>query len=77
MATLHQNPAHPTAQGRTHDTAHDVSHDKAHDARHAPHVHGDMDITAQQRGFAGFVRFATWNVVAIAVILIFLALANA
>lgn len=73
MATLHQNPAHPTAQGRTHDTAHDVSHD----ARHAPHVHGDMDITAQQRGFAGFVRFATWNVVAIAVILIFLALANA
>lgn len=73
MATLHQNPARPTAQGRTHDTAHDVSHD----TRHAPHVHGDMDITAQQRGFAGFVRFATWNVVAIAVILIFLALANA
>nr|WP_281285696.1 aa3-type cytochrome c oxidase subunit IV [Paracoccus marinus] len=54
-----------------------MSHDKAHDTRHAPHVHGDMDITAQQRGFAGFVRFATWNVVAIAVILIFLALANA
>ena len=73
MATLHQNPAHPTAQGRTHETTHDV----AHDTRHARHVHGDMDITAQQRGFAGFVRFATWNVVAIAVILIFLALANA
>ena len=73
MATLHQNPARPTAKGRTHETTHDV----AHDTRHAPHVHGDMDITAQQRGFAGFVRFATWNVVAIAVILIFLALANA
>lgn len=43
----------------------------------AEHVHGTMDVTAHERTFHGFVRFAAWNVVAIAVVLIFLALANA
>ena len=43
----------------------------------ADHEHGTMDVTEQQRTFDGFIRFATWNVVAIVAILIFLALANA
>lgn len=56
---------------------HHAHHEPARDAGRGEHVHGNMDITAHQRGFDRFVRFVTWNVVAIVVILIFLALANA
>lgn len=38
---------------------------------------GEMDITAQEQTFNGFVRFVTRMVVAIIVFLIFLALVNA
>jgi hypothetical protein len=38
----------------------------------ADHKPGSMNITTQERTFAGFVRFVTWSVV-----LIFMALANA
>lgn len=41
------------------------------------HEHGKMDITEQERTFAGFVTFTKWTVVIIVAILIFLALANA
>ncbi len=43
----------------------------------AEHLHGTMDVTAHERTFHGFVRLAAWNALAIAVVLIFLALANA
>jgi hypothetical protein len=40
------------------------------------HTHGTMDVTTQERTFAGFVRLATWSAAAVIVILIFLALSN-
>lgn len=40
------------------------------------HRVGTMDITEQQRTFAGFIRFATWVAVLSILVLIFLALAN-
>lgn len=41
------------------------------------HEHGSMDITAQEKAFAGFIKAAIW-VASISIgILIFLALANA
>jgi hypothetical protein len=42
----------------------------------AEHKPGSMDIRTQQRTFAGFLRFVQWAVAVIAVVLIFLALAN-
>jgi hypothetical protein len=43
----------------------------------AKHEHGSMDIRAQEKAFAGFLRTAVW-VGAVAIgILIFLALVNA
>lgn len=53
-----------------------------HSARHdnhavAHHEHGTMDVADHQRTFDGFVRMMTWFAVGVAVILIFLALANA
>lgn len=38
---------------------------------------GSMDIRAQEKTFAGFVRFAIWSVALAFAVLIFLALANA
>lgn len=38
---------------------------------------GSMDIRAQEKTFAGFVRFTIWAVVLIIAVLIFMALANA
>ncbi len=38
---------------------------------------GSMDIRAQEKTFAGFVRFAIWSVALSFAVLIFLALANA
>lgn len=43
----------------------------------ADHKPGSMNITTQERTFAGFVRFVTWSVVVILLVLIFMALANA
>lgn len=42
-----------------------------------PHVVGEMDIREQTRTFDGFVRFMTWGFVLSALVLIFMALANA
>lgn len=43
----------------------------------AEHEHGSMDITAQQRTFDGFVKFAIRSVFVIIGVLVFMALANA
>lgn len=43
----------------------------------AEHKHGEMDITDQERTFAGFVRFSIWGAGISIGILIFLALVNA
>jgi Bacterial aa3 type cytochrome c oxidase subunit IV len=43
----------------------------------AEHKHGSMDIKAQEKTFAGFVRMVTWGIVISVGILIFMALANA
>lgn len=40
----------------------------------ADHKHGEMDITAQEKTFDGFVRLTTWSVVVILLILVFLAI---
>lgn len=55
------------------------SHHSADHHDHAVdhHIPGTMDVTDHQRTFHGFIRLATWSVVGIAVILIFLALTNA
>ena len=55
-----------------------TTHSKNSADRHAKeHVHGTMDVTAHEKTFNGFIRLATWSVVSIAAILVFLALANA
>lgn len=41
------------------------------------HKHGEMDITAQQKTFVGFIRMAVWVTVISIVVLIFMALVNA
>ena len=38
---------------------------------------GSMDVRAQEKTFAGFIKFVQWGVVIIITILIFMALANA
>lgn len=38
---------------------------------------GSMDIRAQEKTFAGFIRMVTWGTVITICVLIFLALANA
>ena len=38
------------------------------------HKHGDMDVTEQEKTFAGFMTFTKWAVIAIAAILVFLAI---
>lgn len=43
----------------------------------AKHEHGKMDISVQEKTFAGFVKFASWSIVVIIGILIFMALVNA
>lgn len=40
------------------------------------HKVGTMDISEQQRTFAGFIRFATWAVILSILVLIFMALVN-
>lgn len=43
----------------------------------AEHKPGSMDITVQEKTFAGFIRMVTWGTVISICVLIFLALANA
>ena len=40
------------------------------------HKHGTMDITVQEKTFAGFVRVMTWTAVLIVVFLLLLAMFN-
>lgn len=42
----------------------------------AEHKHGEMDTTAKEDTFNGFVTFATRSIIVIVVTLIFLALIN-
>jgi Bacterial aa3 type cytochrome c oxidase subunit IV len=48
-------------------------------ADHHPveHVHGSMDIRAQEKTFAGFIRLSVWVVCLAFAVLIFMALTNA
>ena len=43
----------------------------------AEHKQGSMDITAQEKAFAGFIRLVTWGACISIGILIVLALVNA
>ena len=43
----------------------------------AEHKHGTMDTTAQEKTFAGFIRFASWTVGVVIFLVVFMALANA
>jgi len=43
----------------------------------ADHKHGEMDTMVQEKTFEGFVKFLTRSVIAIAVILVFLAAVGA
>lgn len=47
------------------------------DHKNSDYVHGSMDIRAQEKTFAGFVRMAVWVVVVVIVVLVFMGLANA
>lgn len=38
------------------------------------HKHGEMDITAHEKTFAGFIRAATWVAGVVFAVLIFLAI---
>lgn len=38
------------------------------------HKQGSMDITEQEKTFAGFVTFTKWTVIAIIAVLVFLAI---
>ena len=42
----------------------------------AEHKHGEMDITAQEQTFHGFVKLVTWTVYLIIAILLFMAIFN-
>jgi hypothetical protein len=51
------------------------SHD--HGTEHAvAHVPGSMDISVQEKTFAGFVTWVKWGVIASILVLIFAALVN-
>ena len=43
----------------------------------AEHKHGSMDISVQEKTFAGFIRISTWGAIISIAVLIFMALANA
>ena len=46
------------------------------DHHHAEHVQGSMDIRAQEKTFAGFIRVSVWVAGLAIAVLIFLALAK-
>lgn len=47
------------------------------DHNHSEHVHGSMDVRAQEKTFAGFIRLSIWVAVAAIVVLVFMGLVNA
>ncbi len=40
----------------------------------AEHKHGEMDIKVQQDTFDGFMRFVTWSVISILVLVVLMAI---
>ena len=40
----------------------------------AEHKHGEMDIEVQERTFDGFMKFTTWSVIVILVLLVGMAI---
>ncbi|MDZ4134003.1 MAG: aa3-type cytochrome c oxidase subunit IV [Paracoccaceae bacterium] len=42
----------------------------------AEHEHGSMDVTTQEKTFAGFIRMVIWGAGISIAVLIFMALAN-
>ncbi|MFL9503679.1 aa3-type cytochrome c oxidase subunit IV [Pseudogemmobacter blasticus] len=46
------------------------------DNTHSEYVHGSMDIRAQEKTFAGFIRMSTFVATAAILILIFMGLVN-
>lgn len=46
------------------------------DHHQSEHAHGSMDIRAQEKTFAGFIRMSVWVAGFAIAVLIFLALAN-
>lgn len=40
----------------------------------ADHKQGDMDIVEQEKTFDGFVKFTTWSVIFLIVLLVFMAI---
>ncbi len=47
------------------------------DHNQSDHVHGSMNIRAQEKTFAGFIRMTVWAAVAIVAVLVFMGLVNA
>jgi len=43
---------------------------------HPDHKHGSMNIRDHEKTFAGFIRTTVWAVAIVALVLIFMALAN-
>lgn len=41
------------------------------------HKHGSMDVSDQEKTFAGFVKFTTYSIIGILVFLVFLAMVGA
>lgn len=46
------------------------------DQHHTDHAHGSMDIRAQEKTFAGFIRLSIWVACISIGVLIFMGLAN-
>jgi hypothetical protein len=40
----------------------------------ADHKHGDMDITAQEKTFAGFMAWTKWSVIVILALIVLMAI---
>jgi Ni,Fe-hydrogenase I cytochrome b subunit len=47
------------------------------DHNSSEHVHGSMDVRAQEKTFAGFVRMSVWVTVVVIAVLVFMGLVNA
>jgi hypothetical protein len=43
----------------------------------ADHKHGEMNTFVQEKTFEGFIKFTTWSVVVIVLVLLFLAAVGA
>lgn len=48
----------------------------AENTRTTGYKHGEMDVTAQEKTFAGFVRFSIWGAGIALLVLVFVALVN-